>query len=257
MKSAICVWGSCVSRDIFMSQHTDYKKYFDLELSYQRSSIISFMQPAVEFDLEDITILPHNFENDFRTKCLCDDLSKSFLEEIPSKNLDFFLFDIFFDVHLGVLRINDEKYITNNVLDIYDVNLLNKFDTKVVNYEECGDKYLNLWKSCFDMFLDYFEDNCPDTTIIFNQHRLAYKILKEDSTIVEHDKFKEEVDKNNKYFKPMEDYIENKGILTLKFDEDTFLDENHVWGLLPFHYQKSFYVNRLNELVEIKNMVEK
>ena len=104
MKSDIGIFGSCVSRDIFMSQHSDYKKHFNIILDYQRNTIVSMMHPKFEYNLEDITILPHNNANDFRTQCLCNDFDKSFLNDPSLDKLDFLIFDILFDVLSGVLK---------------------------------------------------------------------------------------------------------------------------------------------------------
>ena len=257
MKSNIGIFGSCTSRDIFMSQHSDYKKYFNIILDYQRGTIVSLMQPKFKYDLEDITILPHNSENDFRTQCLCNDFDKSFLNDDSLDKLDFLIFDILFDVLGGVLQTSDGSYISNNVLDLPDTKLYKKIDTTLVDVNTDFKNYFKLWKSCFDAFLDNLTDNYPNLTIIFNQHNLAYNVLMKDSTVVQNDDFKNMFDKYNKYYKTFDDYILNKKLFVLKYDNETMAYEDHVWGMLPYHYYKDYYTKRLNELVEIKNLLGK
>ena len=257
MKSNIGVFGSCVSRDIFMSQHSDYKKYFNIGLDYQRSTIVSVMQPKFKYDLEDITILPHNNENDFGTLCLCNDFDKSFLDDPALNKLDFLIFDILFDILGGVLKTNNGRYISNNTLDLPRTNLYNKLDTEVVDVLTDFENYFRLWKSCFDEFLDNLTDRYPDMTIIYNQHNLAYNVLMKDSTVIQNDDFKSRFDKYNEYYRIFDEYIENKNLLVLKYNDETLAYENHVWGLQPFHYYKKYYVNRLNELVKIKENLKK
>lgn len=257
MKSNIGVFGSCVSRDIFMSQHSDYKKYFNISLDYQRSTIVSIMQPKFGYNLEDITILPHNKENDFRTQCLCNDFDKSFLNDPELNKIDILIFDILFDVLSGVLQTNDGSFISNDILDFPYTKLYNKIDTNVVDVITDFENYFKLWKSSLDEFLDYLTDSYPDMTIIYNQHNLAYNVLMKDSTVIQNNDFKRMFDKYDKYYKRFDDYIENKNLIVLKYDSETLADENHIWGLQPFHYYKKYYVNRLNELVEIKDSLKK
>ena len=98
-----------------------------------------------------------------------------------------------------------------------------------------------------------------------------------DSTVVQNADFKNMFDKYNKYYKIFDDYIVNKNLFVLKYDDETMAYEDHgfiiifqykyddetmayedhVWGMLPFHYYKDYYTKRLNELVEIKNLLGK
>lgn len=257
MKSNVSVFGCCVSRDIFMSQHSDYKKYFNIIMDYHRSTIISIMQPKFEYDLEDIIILPDTKENNFRTQCLCNDFDKSFLDDPALNNTDFLIFDIMCDIIGGVLQTGDGSFISYNRLDLPPTKLYNKLDFKVVDVITDSDNYFKLWKSCLDEFLDYLTDSYPDMTIIFNQSNLAYNVLMKNSTVVQNNDFKAMFDKYEKYFNKFNDYIENKDIMILKYDDETLADENHIWGLNPYHYYKQYYVNRLNDLIEIKDALEK
>lgn len=256
MKFDVGIFGSCVSRDIFMTQHSDYKKHFNIVLDYQRGSIVSIMQPKFEYNLEDITILPHNKRNDFRTQCLCNDFDKSFLNDSSLDKLNFLIFDILFDVLSGVLQTNDGIYITNNILDFPYTKLYSKLDTQVVDVNTDFKNYFKLWKSSFDAFFDNLTDICPDTAIIFNQHNLTYNVLMKDLTVIQNNEFKAMFDKYNEYYKKFDDYIINKNLFVLKYNDETLADENHVWGLQPFHYYKNYYEKRLNMLVEIKNLLE-
>ena len=257
MKSNIGIFGSCVSRDIFMSRHSDYKKYFNIVLEYQRGSIVSVMQPKFEYNLEDITILPHNNVNDFRTQCLCSDFDKSFFDDPALGKVDLFIFDILFDMLSGVLQTSDGSYITNNILDFPYTDLYNKLDFRVVDVNTDFENYFKLWKSCLDGFLDNLADKYPDMPIIFNQHNLAYNVLMKDSTVVQNNDFKAMFDQYDKYYKIFDDYVENKDLFVLKYDDETLADEDHIWGMQPFHYYKRYYENRLDQLVEIKNILEK
>ena len=165
MKSNIGIFGSCVSRDIFMSIHSDYKKYFNIVADYQRGSIISIMQPKFEYDINDLTILPHDKSNDFGTQCLCYDYDKTFLSDPALDELEFLIFDILFDVLSGVLKTSDGNYITNNVIDYPRTKLSEKLDAEVFNGLTDFDNYFKLWKSCLDDFLDTLTDRFPDMTL--------------------------------------------------------------------------------------------
>ena len=251
MKPDIGIFGTCVSSGILRTEHNNYDDYFNLALIHQRSSIISLMHEPLEYNLDDIRLLPRNELNDYCTECIVNDFSKKFLEDIASTPLDYLMMDINFDVVAGLLQIGD-TYITNSPIDIQKTKFYRELDNKKELHitSDCK-KFFSIWKSCCDSFFDYLDDKCPDMQIILNRNLGSYHVLKSDSSIVKNERFKEESDKFNPYFILLEEHILKKDVIGLEFDECTLADENHIWGCIPYHYDKQFYWDRLDELIEI------
>lgn len=251
------IFGSCVSSGILREEHNNYTDYFNLALIHQRSSIISLMQEPLEYNLDDISVLPHNELNDYCTECIANDFSKKFLEDIVETPVDYLIIDINFDVVAGLLQIGD-TYITNSPIDIQKTKFYRALDNKKELHiaNDCK-KFFSLWKSCCDDFFDYLTDKCPDMPIILNRCLGAYNVLKADSSIVRNEMLKEESDRFNPYFKLLEEHILKKDVIELKFDECTLADENHIWGCIPYHYDRQFYWDRLDELIDIAQINKK
>ena len=249
----IAVFGSCVSRDIFYSKiNSNYKKYFNVVLSSQRGSIISLMQQPVEFKIEDITITPESQVNNSRIRFIKEDLNKHFLKGL-NNNIDLLIFDNYFENRFGVLEIDNNQIITNNDWDLPETKFYNNLKIKnPLNMRINKKDYFKLWCENVDLFFDYLDTHCPDTKIVLNEARAAYNVLKKDKTVECNDFYKKESKIVNENIKMLDKYIVNNyDVNCLKFDNETLVDENHIWGIGFVHYEKKIYENRLHELIQI------
>ena len=101
--------------------------------------------------MEDITILPHNNENDFRTQCLCNDFDKSFLNDDSLDKLDFLIFDIENNskisdskTTMGVLdfisddikKKENKTYVLSDIYDLDSKNSVTRYLYDIVNIAE-------------------------------------------------------------------------------------------------------------------------
>lgn len=249
----IAVFGSCVSRDIFYSKiNHNYKEYFNVVLSSQRGSIISLMQHPVEFRIEDIAILPESQVNNSRTRFIKEDLNKHFLNGL-NNNIDLLIFDNYFEDRFGVLEIDNNQIITNNEWDLLETEFYNNLKIKnPLNMRTNKKDYFKLWCENVDLFFDYLDTHCPDTKIVLNEARVAYNVLKKDKTVEFNKYYKKESKLRNKNIKRLDKYIiKNYDVNCLKFDNKTLVDENHIWGIGPVHYENKVYADRLHELIQI------
>ena len=124
MKTKIGVLGCCVSRDSFNSRIVhNYKDFFKVQISAQRTSLISIFQDPVIFDEKDIEILPLNFANKATTQFISEDLNKKFIEDLDEKEIDFLVIDTYIDVTMGILFFNNQ--IISKAWDFEKTNFFN------------------------------------------------------------------------------------------------------------------------------------
>ena len=256
MIKTVAVFGSCVSRDLFNSSITpNYKKYFKIEYSSQRQSLISLMNNPLEYDEKLIEITPKNPHNAAKTLYIKTDLEKTFLRNLIDNPVDVLVFDNNFEIRMGILILNDGSIITNNHWDLPLTKLYKKLQIKEkLSMENGTEKFLKLWKESCDSFLEFLEINCPDTQVVLNSARRGYKVLKKDGTIEINENFKRGASVVNKLWDQLDEYIyKNHNVDLLNFDENVLLVEDHFWGLAPAHYESKYYTLKLNELVRITN----
>lgn len=255
MKTKIGVLGCCVSRDSFNSRIVhNYKDFFKVQISAQRTALISIFQDPVIFDEKDIEILPLNFANKATTQFISEDLNKKFIEDLDEKEIDFLVIDTFIDVTMGILFFNNQ--IISKAWDFEKTNFFNNIPDKLIfNIFKYPQEYFCIWSKYCDLFFKYLEIYHPNIKVVLNKARLVDKILKSDETINVNPEFTKRAELINPYLDKLDNYIEkNFDVFVIKFDyENTYLNENHIWGLQPVHYQDSFYYSFIEELKKIVN----
>ncbi len=254
MVKSVAVFGSCVSRDLFFSKfNPNYKDFFNIKLSSQRSSLISIMQKPFSVDDNEILITPENNANIARMNFLRDDFEKTFIKGLVKSPVDYVVLDNYFEVRMGVLILKNGDIITNNNWDLPATSLYKKLDIdKKLSIQEDTNEFYKLWKENCDIFFEFLEDNCNNTKIVLNSFKQVFKVLKRNSSTYINNDFKKQAKSTNKFLKKLDDYIiKNHDIDVLYFDENTLADENHLWGLGPVHYEMKYYKNKLNQLITI------
>ncbi len=100
-----------VSRDLFNSHFVhNYKDFFEVNISAQRTTLISIMQDPLIIDEKLLEINPLNPTNNARTNFILHDLNKSFLKELIEEDIEYLIMDNYFDVRMGILYFNDFYY---------------------------------------------------------------------------------------------------------------------------------------------------
>lgn len=241
-----------VSREI-LSQHFfngDYKKYFNVEISEQRQSIISVMQ---EKNNVDISLLKLNPPNNFQTRCLDSDLNKKFLSLMEKTVIDYLIIDVHFEVVLGILCYNGDKIITNDNYIRKTKYFEQMHDLQEINFHNNPQKFFEIWKSYCNAFFEYMKNNYPNTKIILAEVRATDKVRKKDGTIYINKEYSINCKLNNPFYKKLESYIiENYDVYVIDIDEENLMcDENHRWGMFYVHYTKEYYHEFLKKVKDI------
>ncbi|EAK3062780.1 hypothetical protein C8173_09170, partial [Campylobacter coli] len=100
----VCIFGSCVSRDIF--EYDEYKS-FELVGYYARSSFASLSSSAmIEQDVLD------NIQSPFQKRMVLQDMNKSFIDRIKRNDFDCLLIDFIDD------RFHFYKILKNSIVTV-------------------------------------------------------------------------------------------------------------------------------------------
>lgn len=255
MVTKFTVFGSCACRDIFYSKiNENYKKYFSIDEDGIRISLISLMQKPVQYDNEQLIILPQNNQNIRYSNWIKKDFEKTFIDYLKNEDIEYLLFDTYYDVNFGVIQLDDGSYITKN-LEIEKTDFYKNLKSKriLTIHDNCLE-YFPLWKEHCNLFFDFIEHNCPNIKLILNPNRHVYNVLNSEGKIIQSDLFKSQCEKHNLFRNLLDEYIlRNFDVDVLMFDDDILADENHVWGPYSLHYTQKYYVDATNQLNEIIN----
>ena len=116
-------------------------------------------------------------------------------------------------------------------------------DKLILKMTEYPDEYFCIWTKYCDLFFNFLKINCPDVKVILNKSRQVDKVQKANkTTYINHD-FSFNASIINPLLDKLDSYIiNNYDVHVLDFDyENTFVDENHLWGIGPVHYSKNHY----------------
>lgn len=252
MVTKFTVFGSCSSRDIFFSGiNKNYKDFFEIGEDGTRLSLISIMQPPINYDENSLKIFPETKDNINFSNWIKKDLDKTFLKVLKENNFEYMVFDTYYDATFGIVDIGDGQFITNNIgLDKTDFfkNLEYK---RLFRIEYDIDNYYKLWKENCKLFFNYMHENCPQLKVILNCSRPVYKFSSNEQS--ENLELKQMLHTSHIYFRDLFDryILENFDVDVLIFDEKTLANKNHIWGIHPTHYETKYYQEKTNQLNKI------
>ena len=254
MKIKVGVFGSCISRDLFNSNFVeDYKDFFEVTISAFRTSMISLMQNPIHIDEKLIKITPNNPQNNAKTKFINYDLKKTLLKELMQKNIDCLIIDNFLEVRMGILYLEND-IITNNYWDLPLTEFYKKSEIKFkFNINDYPSDYFQIWTKYCDLFFNFLNEKCPNVKIILNKARAMDKVINNDGSIYINPEFTKMAKTTNFYLDKFDSYIQqNYDVEVIDFDfENTFLDENHLWGIGQVHYFKDYYTASINKIKKL------
>ncbi|WP_323735645.1 DUF6270 domain-containing protein [Methanosphaera sp. ISO3-F5] len=252
-KINIAVYGSCITKDPFTTVfNSDYKQRYNCLINDQKHSLISTMQKKENVDESLLQILPDNPDNRFLTRCIKEDLEKTFITLLNEYDIDYLVFDIYFDVERGIIKYNDNKILTRitgfEQTDYYKT--LKNIET--LSMTENPVKYFELWKEYCKKFFEYLREHSPKTKIILAEVRSLNTVRRADGSTYTEPNYNIKTKINNRYYKQLEDYIKaNYDVKTIKFDKDIILEGNHKWGKYHVHYTDEYYTNFLKKVDDI------
>lgn len=255
MCKKIAVLGSCVTRDIFNSKFNQgYKKYFDCILTQNQTSIISLMSNPIPLDETKIDNL-----NDYDIWNVRTEFTKEFISLLSENPPDYIIIDFFADIHFGVLKLNNEQYITNNRWKLWKTSFYNELQNKeVLKFETHIDDYIALWVSSIDKFFSYINNTLPSTKIIINKSKFVdYYLTSNDQKLQQLSESgkcaKVNVEQSNFIWEHLNNHIlEEYNVEYLDMSKKEYVSfEDHPWGPFYVHYSLDYYSDALEELIKI------
>ncbi len=256
--ATVAVFGSCVTRDNFNSQfNPGYKQYFEVRLSANQTSLIALMSPPIE---EEFT--PTREMSDYDRWNIGSDLTREFLAQVVEIQPDYLILDFFGDVHFGVARLPDGRYLTDNrwkthYTDFY-AGHRDAGDLTILKHQDDPDGYFALWTQAMDRFAEYVARTSPATRVIvhrgYNTGHVLVPGKPRPIPLHRHRKAAPlDVPAANAYWSRLDDYaIETYGWDSIDLrDLEAPSYAEHPWGAFYVHYTPDYYHRFLAELHKI------
>lgn len=249
----IAIYGSCISKDPFTTAfNKNYKQKYNCLITDQKHSFISTMQEKEVFNKDELKIYPNNASNRYLSRCIKDDLEKSFIDLMLNNKIDYLILDVNFEVQKGVICFNGNKYLTNITRFDTTKHFSKLKDVKYISILENPNLYFNLWKEYCNKFFDFLKTYCPETKIVLAEVRALDVIQRKDGSLYIEDKYTDHIKISNIYYKLLEDYIkQNFEVRVINFNKDFVINENHRWRKFYVHYDDSYYSNFINKMDQI------
>lgn len=249
----IAIYGSCISKDPFTTRfNKNYKEKYNCIITDQKHSFISTMQKKEKVDESELILLPENGANLYQSRCIKDDLERTFKDLMLMNDIDYLILDVNFEVQNGVMSYNDGKLLTS-ATDIEKTEFYSKQKNIThINIFDNPTQFFEMWCEYCDKFFNFLKINCPQTKVILAEVRALDVVQRPDSSLYIEPTFSLKSKLSNIYYKKLEDYIkENFNVYVVRFDKDVVLKENHVWGKFFVHYDDSYYINFLRKIDNI------
>ncbi|MDN5894296.1 MAG: DUF6270 domain-containing protein [Nocardioides sp.] len=251
--------GSCATRDNFNRRfNPTYRESFECPLAQNQTSIISLMSPPV---LDDWS--PTGEMSDYDRWNVRTDLTRSFLEDLADLQPDYVIVDFFADIHFGVVRLPDGRYVTDNRwkvkhTDWYQEKTASGSFDRITLFGHTED-YLELWKDAFDRFVAFVRRRTPRTRVIVHrgyntnlvripERPVPMRLRKRRPNISKLD-----VARANNLWGILDDYavaVADAAVIDLT-DEEWTTYEDHPWGPFYVHFPPEYNHRFLAELHKI------
>lgn len=255
----IAIYGSCISKDPFTTRfNKDYKEKYDCVITDQKHSFISTMQPKEEINTSDLVLLPKNGANLYQSRCIKDDLERTFIDLMLENHIDYLVLDVNFEVQNGIMQYGDGKLLTR-ATDIEKTDFYKKQNNIThINIFDNPSKFFNLWCGYCDEFFNFLKTECPETKVILAEVRALDTVQRPNGSIYTEPNFTLKSKLSNIYYRQLEDYIKkNHDVSVVKFSKDTILKEDHVWGKFFVHYDDEYYTDfmkQVDHIVEVDDL---
>lgn len=174
----VAVLGSCITRDNFnRTFNPDYKNWYAVGATTNQSSMIALMSPPVLEPWEPVQEMkPYGLWN------VASDLTREVLGLLAEEPPDFLILDFFGDIHFGVLRLGDGRYVTDNRWRIHKTDLHQRLvadpATTRIRWQDDEDAYFALWVEAMDRFAVHVAEHCPRTRVVVHGGFNAVEVLR-------------------------------------------------------------------------------
>ena len=256
--AVVAVAGSCPTRDNFNSRfNPDYKRWFTCELATNQTSMIAQMSPRV-----DIEWTPLGTMNDYDLWNVNSDLSREFLPLVAELQPAYVVLDFFADIHFGVVRLPDGRFVTDNrwkiqKTDWYEQQWAQGSLTRL-NIQDDTEAYLELWREAMDRFAAHLAEHCPETTVVvhrgWNTNLVQVPGRPEPVRMRRHKPLAAfDAERGNELWAVLDDYcVEQFGWESIDLRDEGFTSyADHPWGSFWVHYEPEYYHRFLAEMNKI------
>ena len=247
----IGILGSCGSRDLF-SRVTDLASHFKLGPYVSRASIISMVSmPMPTSYIDPSRVSTHGFDD----RRFVQDLEKSYWRILSDSASDILLIDLIDERHATFVLDGVAVTCTSSSRPHLDLLLEQGIGGMLKPMTEVWEKYT------FDSlarFAHLIKSSLPKKSVCIVHHaRYATRYLSplRDSKIEFPVHQQESICKWNRFLNLAHDRLsEELGAYSIRLsDDDVIAGGDHLWDLMPYHYDISYYEKLAAELVVFRN----
>jgi hypothetical protein len=247
----VAILGSCITRDNFNRRfNPDYKRWYAVGSTTNQSSMIALMSPAVDEPWEPVQEMkPYGLWN------VHSDLSREILELLPAEQPDFLMLDFFGDVHFGVLRLPDGRFVTDNRWRLHRTDLyrrlLDERGAVALRWQDDEDAYFELWTEAMDRFAAYVAEHCPRTRVVVHYGFNALEVLRSDEGAPgllgpagrPGKAARIEARKGNAFWRRLNEHARSAyGWEHINLSDEYYVTfAEHPWGSFDVHYTMDYY----------------
>jgi hypothetical protein len=256
--AVVAVAGSCPTRDNFNSRfNPHYKRWFTCDLATNQTSMITQMSPPV-----DVAWNPLGEMNEYDRWNITSDLSREFLGLVAELRPAYLLVDFFADIHFGVVRLPDGRFVTNNRWKIQTTDWYQE-QTEAgaltpLTIQQDTEEYLALWREAMDRFAAHVAEHCPDTTVVVHRgwNTNLVRVPKKPEPVrmrIHRPMLPFDAKRGNELWATLDDYcIDTFGWEAIDLRRERFTSyADHPWGPFWVHYEPEYYHRFLAELLKI------
>lgn len=255
----VAVLGSCATRDNFNRRfNPTYRESYTCDLAQNQTSMISLMSEPV---LEEWA--PLGEMSDYDRWNVTTEFTKSFLTDLAELKPAYVIVDFFADIHFGVLRLADGRYVTDNrwkvrKTDWYDALAAAGGFQRLTIFNDT-DEFLRLWQEAFDRFVAFVAVSSPDTKVIvhrgFNTNRIQLADRPRPVKLQKHKPAlsRLNVPRANELWRRLDDFAiqaADAQVIDLTGTDWTTYEE-HPWGPFYVHFPPEYNHRFLAELHKI------
>ncbi|MCW2781079.1 MAG: hypothetical protein JWR35_1528 [Marmoricola sp.] len=261
--AVVAIAGSCTTRDNFNSRfNADYKRFYSCDLAANQTSIIAMMSPPVEPVFEPIGTM-----TDYDRWNVESDMSREFLPLVAELQPEYVILDFFGDIHFGVIRLDDGRYLTDNRWKLWRTDFYKEREAAGsftrLRFQTDPEEYFALWCEAMDRFGGYLAEHCPNTRVIVHRgYNTNLTTAPGEPGPITLRQYKVSQGKSlspldvplaNALWARLDDYaIEKFGWASIDLRAEGYTSyAEHPWGVFYVHYTPDYYHRFLAELHKI------
>lgn len=250
----IAVLGSSHTRPMFTSKNyynPEYKKYFSVVYTQFHSSIISLVSDkSIRFDEHFYPNRPQTSLDYIRT-----DMEKTFWDKLKRSDADYFLFDIYIDIQMGIFKFNDGHVISYNSYQAESDFIASNVQLGVeLSTIQNDSEYYNQFTKALEIFRKKILEIFLENKIIIHLFDMNESYKGTDGMIKKYDQKMSSIDRLNYDATRMQQLVSNI------FPQAKILDtrggrwigyEDMPLGNMPHHYESGYYKNMMDLLIKL------